>query len=227
MSENVGFRVVTSVNRLPKKLVESFTSFGVANLGDALGRFGVLDYHIKPINKPGVKLVGSAITVRVRPGDNLMIHKALDLAEAGDVLVVDVQGSPLNGLWGALMTETAMHKGVAGLVIDGGVRDAAAIRELDFPVFARAVIAAGGDKDGLGEVNITVSCGGVPVCPGDIVVGDEDGVVIIPRAEAEIVLERVKVIISNEEKKHRAIAAGQLDKTWIDKTLRERGCTFE
>lgn len=227
MAEGVGFRVVQTIKKLDPKLVQQFAPYGVANIGDAMGRFNIMEHHIKSVNLPGVKLVGSAVTVRLRPGDNLMLHKALDMAMPGDVLVVDVQGSTRNGLWGALMTETAMAKGVAGLVMDGGIRDAAEIRALGFPVFTRAVIAAGGDKDGPGEVNTPISCGGVPVFPGDIVVGDEDGIAIVPREQAAGILKKVADIVVNEQKKHKSIADGTLDKSWIDKALTQKGCVFE
>ena len=227
MKTGLGLRVVTKVNRLPGDLIARFRAFGVANIGDAMGRFGVMDYQIKPVAKHGVKMVGSAITVRTRPGDNLMIHKALDLTEPGDVIVVDVQGSTQSGLWGSLMTGTALERRVAGLVVDGGVRDAGDIRETGFPVFARAVIAAGGDKDGPGEVNVPLSCGGVPVFPGDIIVGDDDGVAVVPQAYAAAVADEVDKILDTEAKKAESIRAGKLDKTWIDKKLNEKGCVFE
>jgi RraA family protein len=227
MKTGLGLRVVTKVHRLPGELIEQFRAFGVANVGDAMGRFGVMDYRIKPVGKRGVKMVGSAITVRTRPGDNLMIHKALDMTEPGDVLVVDVQGSTQSGLWGSLMTGTALERGVAGLVVDGGVRDAADIRETGFPVFARAVIAAGGDKEGPGEVNVPISCGGVPVLPGDVIVGDDDGVVVIPQAYAAAVAEEVRKVLETEASKAKAIRAGTMDKSWIDKKLKEKGCVFE
>ncbi|MGI6035491.1 MAG: 4-carboxy-4-hydroxy-2-oxoadipate aldolase/oxaloacetate decarboxylase [Limnochordia bacterium] len=221
---NIGFRVFQRLERPPQELVAVFKDFGVANVGDAMGRFRVMNYQIKSINKPGVKMAGPAVTVRVRPGDNLMLHKALDLAQEGDVLVVDAQESPLNGLWGEIMTKMAMKKKLAGLVMDGGVRDSYDIRELGFPVFTRAVIAAGGDKDGLGEVNVPVNCGGVPVNPGDIILGDDDGVVVVPRLEAETVARLTKEIMAKEAEMMKQIEEGTIDRSWVDKTLRQRGC---
>jgi len=223
---SLGLFVNTFVPRLPKDLIAGLGEYAVANIGDAMGRFRVMDYRIKSINDPGVRLVGSAITVRVRAGDNLMIHKALNIAEPGDVIVVEVQGSPLNGLWGELMTSYAQFKDVAGLVIDGGIRDSADIREMKFPVFTRAVIAAGGDKEGPGEVNGVISCGGVPVLPGDVIVGDDDGVVVVPSSDASGVLEKLAAIKATESKKRKALRSGQADRSWVDKKLEALGCEF-
>jgi len=155
-----------------------------------------------------------------------MIHKALNIAEPGDVIVVEVQGSSLNGLWGELMTSYAQFKEVAGLVIDGGIRDSADIRRMGFPVFTVAVIAAGGDKEGPGEVNRMISCGGVPVAPGDVVVGDDDGVVVVPMQEAESVLEKLATVKATESKKREALRSGRADRSWVDKKLKALGCEF-
>lgn len=227
MTVNVGFRVRSKIDRVEPSVIEECGAASVANIGDAQGRFSIMDFRIKPVNGPGVKMAGAAVTVRVRPGDNLMIHKALALAQEGDVLVVDAQGSCTNGLWGALMTRTALRKGVSGLVIDGGVRDAAEIRELGFPVFARAVIAAGGDKEGPGEVNVPISCGGVAVMPGDLVVGDEDGVAVVARVTAADVLAQLRLVLATEARKQQAISDGSQDTTWIDRALKAKGCVFE
>lgn len=223
---SMGFRVISGISRLPESDITQFENFAVANVGDAMGRFGIMNHRIKPINNPGVQLVGSAITVRTRAADNLMIHMALNVAQAGDVIVVEVQGSPLNGLWGGLMTAAAIEKGLAGVVIDGGIRDMAEIRDSGFPVFTRAIIAAGGDKEGPGEVNVPISCGGVPVSPGDIIIGDEDGVAVVPKAEAKEVLERVVTIKALEEKKLKATERGEIDRSWVEKALVEKECEF-
>jgi len=222
----LGLFVNTVVPRLPRDLVEGFREYPVANIGDSMGRFRVMNHRIKSINDPGIRLVGSAITVRTRAGDNLMIHKALNIAEPGDVIVVEVQGSSLNGLWGELMTSYAQFKEVAGLVIDGGIRDSADIRRMGFPVFTVAVIAAGGDKEGPGEVNRMISCGGVPVAPGDVVVGDDDGVVVVPMQEAESVLEKLATVKATESKKREALRSGRADRSWVDKKLKALGCEF-
>jgi regulator of RNase E activity RraA len=220
----LGLFVNTVVSRLPKELVAAFGEYSVANIGDAMGRFRIMDYRIKHINDPGVHFAGSAVTARVRAGDNLMIHKALNMAEPGDVIVVEVQGSPLNGLWGELMTSYALFKELAGVVIDGGIRDSADIRAMKFPAFARAVIAAGGDKEGPGEVNGVISCGGVPVFPGDVIVGDDDGVVVVPRLEAKNILDKLATIKATEKIKRDALRSGQADRSWVDKQLEAMGC---
>lgn len=223
-SSNFGCRIFMDINRPSKDVIREFEAFSVANVADALGRFAVMHHAIKPINCPVRKLFGPAVTVRVRPGDNLFIHKALMIAQAGDVLAVDAGGSLTNGLWGEIMTAVALKKSLGGLVIDGAVRDSAYIRESGLAVFARGVIPAGGDKDGPGEVNVSIACGGVAVNPGDIVFGDQDGVVVIPQRDALTVIERTKEVLAKEKEYLNNIKAGDLFPKWIDDNLNKRGC---
>lgn len=172
------------------ELVRAFSAFGAALIADAMGRYGAMT-GIVPLCR-GRRLAGPALTVRTYRSDNLMLHAGLEMAEAGDILVTDAGGIPNAGLWGGLMTEMALRKSVGGLVIDGAVRDSQELIASGFPVYSRSVSPLGGFKSQGGAVNVPISCGSVPVFPGDIVVGDEDGVVVIPLRDAETVLEKCR-----------------------------------
>lgn len=220
---NAGCRIFLKVNRPDKELVEGFKGLPVANIADEMNRFFCVDARIKPYNnKP---LLGTAFTVKARATDNLFLHKALELAQPGDVIIVDAQGDLTNAITGEIMMTQAAVNGLAGVVIDGAIRDAEAMKELDMPVFAAGVTPKGPYKDGPGEINVPVSCGGVVVNPGDIVVGDADGIVIIRPQDAPVILEKAKAKMAKEQ----AIIKGikdrvPRDKSWIDKGLAAIGC---
>jgi RraA family protein len=179
ISGQPGFRLRRAIDRADAKVVTALAKYPVAIVGDALGRRGVMHQAIKPL-VPEWKLAGPAVTVEVRPGDNLMIHTGLALAQPGDVLVIDAKGNLDCGLWGGILHALAARRQIAGVVIDGAVRDLAELRASPIPVFARGVNPCGGDKEGPGQVNFPISCGGVPVMPGDVVLGDGDGVLVVP-----------------------------------------------
>ncbi|MDI3500327.1 MAG: hypothetical protein PWP22_98 [Thermoanaerobacter sp.] len=222
---NIGFRVIMNIKRPPRELVEKFREFSTPNIADNMNRFFCVASEIKMINeKKDLKMVGAALTVKTRIADNLMVHKALEIAKPGDVIVVDASGDMNNAILGEIMVRLAMKRKLAGYLIDGCIRDSGAIRELDFPVFARGANPKGPYKDGPGEINVPVTCGGVVIRPGDILVGDADGVVVIPPEEAENILENTKKIVEKEKLMFEQIEKGTLDRSWIDKTLRERGC---
>ncbi|MDI3533982.1 MAG: hypothetical protein PWQ82_347 [Thermosediminibacterales bacterium] len=222
---NVGFRIFTNIKRPPRKLVEEFKNFCTPNIADNMNRFFCVASEIKMINeKKGLKMVGTALTVRTRTADNLLVHKAIDIAKPGDVIVVDAAGDMNNAILGEIMVRIAMKRELGGFLIDGCIRDSGEIREMDFPVFARGANPKGPYKDGPGEINVSVSCGGVVVRPGDIIIGDADGVVVIPPEEAEEILEKTKKIAEKEKRIFEEIENGTLDRSWIDKTLIERGC---
>jgi regulator of RNase E activity RraA len=223
MAESRGFRVFTKVERPAPEVVAAFRELNTCNICDALGRFGAMHYQIKPM-VPGWKMAGTAITLRTRPCDNLLVYKALELAQPGDVLVIALYEYEVNNTWGDLTSAIALAKGMAGVVTDGLVRDIAGLREVGFPVFARGLTPNSPFKDGPGEVNVPVVCGGVIVNPGDIVVGDDDGVVVVPRADAEEIIEGTRAVMAKEQGIVRDIAAGKLIPDWVEKTLRERGC---
>ncbi|MCX7780104.1 MAG: RraA family protein [Negativicutes bacterium] len=219
---NVGFRIYTKINRPSKELVESFRGLPVANIADEMNRFFCMDARIKPVNK--TPLLGTAFTVRARTADNLLFHKALDLAQPGDVIIIDAQGDTVNSITGEIMMREARKKGLAGIVIDGAVRDFDALKEMDMAIYAAGITPKGPYKDGPGEINVPVSCGGVVVNPGDIVVGDSDGIVIINPKDAPVVLEKAKAKYAKEQAIFKAIEEGTRDKSWVDKELKARGC---
>lgn len=172
---------------LDPQMRERFSALPTANIGDAMERLAVVDSAIQPVWE-GAHFVGTALTVWTRAGDNRYIHEALEVAQPGDVIVVNGQGDESRALIGELIGGKAKLLGVQGIIIDGAVRDAPGLEEYQMPVFARTVTAAGPYKNGPGVVGATIAFGGVPVNPGDIVVGDADGVVVVPRRHAEQVL---------------------------------------
>lgn len=194
-------------SRLTPEQIETLTQLGAATLHEAQGQKGALDAGIKPLD-PSLKLAGRALTVDCRPGDNLMIHHAVSIAEPGDVLVVDAKGYLEAGPWGDILTFAAQMRGIAGLIIDGAVRDAEAIIRMRFPVFARGLSIKGTTKNQPGRVNAPIVCGGVPVNPGDIVVGDRDGVVVIAANELDDVVRKARERERKEEAMRRAIQEG-------------------
>lgn len=205
-------------------LVKALGAFGTATLHEAYGKKGAMPFYIKPLY-PGMKVCGPALTVAVSPGDNLMIHYAMTLAQPGDVLVVDAKGFTEAGPWGDIMTTAAMVRGIAGLVIDGCVRDAETIREMGFAVFARGTSMKGTTKTLPGDVNVPITCASVPVYPGDIIVGDDDGVVVIPVAAAPAVLEQARERETGEDEKRRELKAGKttVELLGVDKLLKSMG----
>jgi 4-hydroxy-4-methyl-2-oxoglutarate aldolase len=217
----IGFRILTDMPRPDIELVKKFSGVAAANLADVMGRFRFMDPGIQ--NRTGLPLCGVAVTVITRPGDNLMVHKAMEVAGRGDIIVISTCGSTSTAVFGELMGNSAVAAGLGGLVVDGAVRDVAALRELRFPTFSRSVSAGACDKDGPGEINVPVSCGNAVVMPGDIVVGDADGVVIVPAAEAEEVLKLVAALQDREVKRIQEIRAGQVFKGEINDTLRAKG----
>jgi len=221
--ENAGFRIYTKVNRPDQELIEGFRGLPVANIADEMNRFFCVDARIKPINK--TPLLGPAFTVKARTADNLLFHKAIDLAQPGDIIVVDVQGDIVNSVTGEIMMREAVKKGVAGVVIDGAVRDVDALREMStIAIYAAGVTPKGPYKDGPGEINVPISCGGIVVNPGDILVGDGDGIVVINPNDAPVILEKAKAKQAKEQAIFKAIEAGTRDKSWMEKELKARGC---
>jgi regulator of RNase E activity RraA len=202
-------------------LVDAFRGLASSNVADAMGRFNFMDPAIRP--RSGLPLCGLAVTVNARPGDNLMVHKALQLAEPGDILVVNTNGNTTSAVFGELRCRTAVAQRLGGIVVDGAIRDGEGIAALGFPAFSRSLSPGGCDKDGPGEINVAVSCGGAVVHPGDIVVGDSDGIAVVPRADAADVLELVRALVRNEERRSAEIQSGQVFKPDIDEALRKKG----
>lgn len=219
----IGLRIYAQIKRPPLSLADAFLPYATPNIADNMGRMFCMEAGIKPVREDS-KLVGIAFTVKTRPGDNLLVHKALDMALPGDVIVVDAQGDMTNSILGEIMVRYAMKKGLRGFVVDGAIRDWAGIKQLDLPVFARGATPRGPYKDGPGEINVPVSCGGVVVYPGDIIVADADGVVVIPARDAEEVLRKTKEIAEREQLILKQVEEGTWDRRWIDETLEKKGC---
>lgn len=219
---NVGFRVFTVIQRPDKALIEKFRDIPVANICDNMGRIYAVDASIRPYN--GLRLLGPALTVKTPLGDNLMFHKALDMAEPGDVIAVDGEGCMDHSLCGELMMRTAVKRGIAGFLINGCIRDVEALRDLPLSVYAKGVQPKGPYKNGPGEINVPICIGGQAVLPGDILVGDADGVVVIRPADALDVFEKASKHNAMEVGKKRDIDAGTLDKSWIGEALSKKGC---
>lgn len=191
--------------------IRAWEGIGAATAHEAFGRQGAVDSAIKPIY-PGMTILGSAFTLVTQPGDNLTIHAALKLAKPGDVLVIDAGDYTEQGSFGDVMATSALALGIAGLVTNGGVRDAASIRDLGFPIFSRSVSIKGTVKETLGPINQPISFGGVTVNPGDLVIGDDDGLVVIPLEEIDAVLAVAKKREEKEARIRAELAKGRT--TW-------------
>jgi RraA family protein len=220
---NIGFRIVSNIKRPPKELIDLFKDATVANIDDCMNRTAAVNYAIKPYNK--CKLLGTAFTIKVPPGDNLMVHKALDMAKPGDVLVIAAGGETERAILGELMVTYLKVKGVAGVVVDGCIRDADAISKMDIPVYAKGATPNGPYKNGPGEINTVVSFGGQVVHPGDIVVGDGDGIIFIRPQDAKELAQKVETVHKSEEKIMSDIVnKGIYPRPWVDEKLRELNC---
>jgi len=222
----VGFRITSQFRRASQELVHRAAALPTSNIGDVMNRVQCMSPEIRPFGKPGVPLAGSALPVKSRPADNLMLHKALALAQPGDVVVVDGGSGTTHALIGELMTLYAINRGVAGIIIDGPVRDSGTLAQLAFPIYAIGATPAGPYKDGPGEIGFPVTCGGVTINPGDILVGDEDGIVVIPLAQAQEIITAAEALHHKEEGIMADIMAGTWDRSWIDQALKAKGCKF-
>ena len=194
--------------RPDRDVVERLAKLPAANIGDAMDRLGVAHSAIQAI-WPGARLAGPAFTVWTRPGDNQGIHRALESARPGDVIVVAGGGDESRALLGELIGERAISLGIGGFALDGAARDAEALAEIGMPVFARATTPAGPYKNGPARLGTPISFGGIPVLPGDVVIGDSDGVVVIPREQAAVVAEAAEAVFADETNRRRAIVAAR------------------
>ncbi|HZZ94866.1 MAG TPA: RraA family protein [Usitatibacter sp.] len=219
--EQPGFRILPRRDT-DRALVALFEGLPASIVSDNLSRMSGTS-GLAPWHRPGAQLLGTALTVRTRAGDNLMIHKALQLGRPGDVLVIDGGGATDRALFGDIMKNVAKMRGFSGVVIDGAIRDAAAYREDSFACYARGVCHRGPYKDGPGEINVPVSIGGMVVMPGDIVLGDDDGVVFIAPAEARTVAQASRKKAEAEARTLDSIAQRAYDDAWIDEALKAKG----
>ena len=199
--------VILHIERPQRQLIEGYRGLGAATVYEAAGRTGSVHPAIKPLAR-GLRLLGPALTVRCHPRDNLMLHKALQIAQEGDVLVATTDGYPEAGYWGGLMATSALARKLGGLAIDGCVRDSEEIIAMGFPIFCRGTCIRGTTKGLLGSVNLPILFGEVLVHPGDLVLGDDDGLVIIPRLQIESVLAASRKRVEAEKQKTAALAGG-------------------
>jgi RraA family protein len=220
-----GFRIRVEIDRPSPNLIEKFRKFDSPDISDMLNRMYTMSHEIRALSGNG-RLVGPACTVKVFPGDNLMVHKALDVAQPGDIVVVDTSGSPKNAVLGDLVSNKAKYRHIAGFVIDGLIRDLPGIIECGLPVYARGVTPFGPLHRGPGELNYSISCGGVVVNPGDIIVADQNGIVVVRREFAEDILVRLEEHSSRMESYLADVKRGVFSNDWVDSLLSKENCVI-
>ena len=219
----IGFRILERKKKVALDIAKEFLTLPVANVSDSMWRLTAGGSRLRPMHKSS-QMAGPALTVKSRPGDNLMLHKAIDMAEPGDIIVCDAGGDLTNSLMGELMLAHAIKRGVGGFVLDGAVRDVEAFLEVNLPVFAAGVSHRGPYKDGPGEINVSVAIDGMVIEAGDLVIGDWDGVLSIPLDDVENILKKTNEKQAAEAVDMAKIEAGEWDRSWVDKTLKDRGC---
>ena len=223
---SVGCRIRRNFERPAKELVEAFRGIPVANIDDNCGRIAAVDASIYPLN-PKARLLGTAFTVNAPAGDNLLFHKALDMAQPGDVIVLANKGSMSRALCGEIMSSYAKSRGLAGIIIDGCVRDSYTLSQMDFPVYAKGVTPNGPYKNGPGEMYFPVSFAGIIINPGDIIIGDSDGLIAVRPEYAAELAEKARAYHAGEEKQMEGILQrGEWPRPWVDSKLEEVGFEF-
>jgi RraA family protein len=218
----IGFCINPDFHRPGGEIVAALAELRSPLISDAMGRFQVMDAALRPIiaDQP---IAGPAFTIKVPPHDNLLVHKSLQYVQPGDIVVIDAQADTTCAILGDNVSFKYQKLGVAGLIIDGAIRDVAEIRELGFQIFTRGIIPSGPGKNGPGEINTSVSCGGVVVRPGDLILGDDTGIVVIPQEIAGEVIEKARAKKAQEAEGRRHNEAGDLSAPWVDEILRQKG----
>ena len=219
----IGFRIQPVTRRVEPALVARAAAVPAANIGDVMHRMQTMRGGFRPFGGLPV-MAGPAFTVRARPGDNLMLHRAVDMAQPGDIIVCDGGGDLSVALMGDLMLGHAAQRGLRGVVIDGAVRDLPTLAGLQLGVWARGFTAAGPTKDGPGEIGFALACGGLAVAPGDLIVADADGVVVVPHDDAAAVIAAAELHQAKEMAATAEIKAGGWDRAWVAAALRAKGC---
>ncbi|WP_050526194.1 RraA family protein [Pseudorhodobacter aquimaris] len=222
----VGFCIKTRQRKVDEATVAAYRTLPVANVSDCMSRMFAGGSKLRPIHNPTSVLAGPALTVRSRPGDNLMVHHALDVAEPGDVIVVDAGGEHSNAIIGEIMAGIALKRGIAGIIIYGAIRDAEEIRRMGLPLYATGITHRGPYKDGPGELNTVISIEGMIIEPGDLILADGDGVLCVPFAQTDRILAATQQKFAAEQVEIDQISAGTNDRTWVIDTLKARGCSF-
>lgn len=222
----IGFRIFEQKEKASEEILSHFRKFVTPHVSDNMNRLNAVDASIRPVHQSG-KLVGSAFTVKTRPGDNLLVHKAIEMAGPNDVIVVDAGGDVTNAIIGELMARRAIKKGIEGFIINGAVRDSEDINKMNYPIYAKGIIHRGPYKDGPGEINVPIQLGGVVINPGDIILGDMDGIVAVSLEDANDIIHKVYATMEMEENMMKEIEDRTMDLSWIDKVLKEKGCVWK
>ena len=219
----IGLRILNRTRAVDHAIAHRYLEVPVANVSDCMARMSAGGARLRPMHGGG-RMAGPALTVKTRPGDNLMVHKALQLAVPGDVIVVDAGGDLTNAIIGEIMVGDAVLRQLGGIVVNGAIRDAGALRAGDFPVFAAGVTHRGPYKDGPGEINVPIAIDGMVIEPGDLVIGDDDGLLCVPYAEAANLLAAAQAKQEVEARMVAGIADGSYDRSWVDATLKRLNC---